>query len=94
MKKYERTLSQCLASVPAVISMGYGLMHNLPDAVHRHYGFPFTWAVHELVAISGPVDVWRVNIGNMVLDLIFWFATTITIPAIYEFLRGNPRNEY
>lgn len=93
MKKYQRFLVQCLAALLAVISMGYGWMHNLPDAVSRHFGFPFTWAVHELVAFSGPVDIWRVNNANLVLDLIFWFAIIITLPATYDFLRARTKED-
>ena len=83
-KNYRRILFQVLISILAIFSIYYGWKILLPDAISAHYGFPIKWAVHELVSISGPVDIWRVKVSRLVVDLVFWTITSIIFPYIHE----------
>ena len=60
---------QFTCAILAIIAFTYGTEFSVPDAVSISYGFPFNWGVHELMTIAGPVDIWKINLTNLILDL-------------------------
>ena len=46
--------------------------YDWPDYVHNDYGVPLLWAIHTESAITGPVDIWRVNPTNLVANVAIW----------------------
>ena len=79
MKKPVYQAAVALFSLAALI---YGRPVSFPDNVHTLHGLPLTWGVHQLVTIVGPVDTWRVNLVNLVLNLVFWFGLVIITPIL------------
>lgn len=75
-------ITQEIISILAIIGISYGRLVSFPDAESRIYGLPFNWGTHQLVTIAGPVDVWRVNLSYLVLDLVIWFLILLVIPGI------------
>jgi len=69
---------QILVAVIMLVAMVYGRNVSFPDNVHVVHGLPLVWSTHQLVTIGGPVDTWRVNMANMIIDLVFW-ASLITL---------------
>ena len=78
-----KAILQAALSIVAIIAMSFGRLISMPDNVTRLYGLPLNWGAHQLVTIAGPVDVWRVNITNLVLDLVFWMIILL-ISGIYS----------
>lgn len=64
------------------VALIFGFTYNWPDNVHVDYGLPLTWGTHTLSTLIGAVDVWTVNITNLMLDLFFWSAIMILIAAL------------
>lgn len=75
---------QSLVSILAIIGITYGKNFSVPDAVSKSYGFPLTWGIHQLVTIAGPVDIWSVNIANLVIDLASWLIILEILVVIFE----------
>ncbi|MEM3546040.1 MAG: hypothetical protein QW547_02855 [Candidatus Bathyarchaeia archaeon] len=65
--------------------------YNWPDYVHIDYGYPLVWGTHVLNTIHGPVDVWRVNLTALYLDLALWF--TIMVVCLSLILYVKPRKQ-
>jgi hypothetical protein len=78
-----KAILQAVLSILAIIAMSFGRLISMPDNVARLYGLPLNWGAHQLVTIAGPVDMWRVNITNLVLDLVFWMIILL-ISGIYS----------
>jgi hypothetical protein len=78
------TIIQGIISLIAIIGISYGRLVSFPDAESRIYGLPFNWGTHQLVSIAGPVDIWSVNISNLVLDLAFWFVILLAAQFILD----------
>ncbi len=77
-----RTAYQAAAALLTLAALIYGRPVSFPDNVHILHGLPFTWGVHQLVTIVGPVDTWRVNMISLTLDLAFWFSLILLTPVI------------
>ena len=73
---------QAAVALFALAALIYGRPVSFPDNVHTLHGLPLTWGVHQLITIVGPVDTWRVNLVNLVLDLVFWFGLVIITPIL------------
>jgi len=80
---------QSICSILAVIGISYGSKFSVPDAVSISYGFPFSWSVHQLVTIAGPVDIWSVYMGFLVIDLGIWLLLILVLPIIANKLVTN-----
>jgi hypothetical protein len=80
---------QILVAVIMLIAMVYGRNISFPDNVHVLHGLPLVWSTHQLVTIAGPVDTWRVNMVNMIVDLVFWAGLIILIPYLSSNLSKN-----
>ena len=75
---------QITISLLSIISLIYGRLFSVPDAVSRTYGFPLAWGVHQLITIAGPVDVWNVNITNLAIDLAFWYLVFLASQFVVD----------
>ncbi|MBS7649651.1 hypothetical protein KEJ17_08435 [Candidatus Bathyarchaeota archaeon] len=60
-----------------ILSLAWSVEFNWPDYVHVDYGFPLTWGTHILNTIHGPVDIWKVNLEFLILDLVVWLCILI-----------------
>ena len=61
-----------------------------PDFVHWKYGFPLLLLTHQTSSIAGPVDMWFLDVGAVLIDLLLWTAVTSLIYAVYR-QRSSPR---
>jgi len=66
----------------ALLAMLWGSTYSVPDLVRVSYGLPLNWGVNTLNTIAGPVDRWSVDLVSLAVDLVFWFATLITVQFI------------
>lgn len=82
---------QSICSILTVIGLSYGSKFSVPDAVSISYGFPFNWGVHQLMTIAGPVDIWSVNIGLLVVDLGLWLLLILILPIIADKMLKNEK---
>lgn len=55
---------------------------NWPDYLHVNYGAPLVWATHTLNTIAGPVDVWRVDLQSLTIDLLFWLGLMLVFVIV------------
>jgi hypothetical protein len=49
---------------------------------------PLRWGTHQLITIAGPVDVWRVDVSALFIDLVVWVALLIVVPMYVEKAKG------
>jgi len=60
-----------------IVALTWSTEYVWPDYVHVDYGFPLVWGIHILNTLQGPVDVWKINITALYLDLIIWLSTMV-----------------
>jgi len=65
-------------SVATVLALTLGIRLNWPDYDHVNYGFPMVWGTHVLSTIQGPVDIWKVDVFALLVDLVFWSGSLVT----------------
>jgi hypothetical protein len=68
--------------VSTILALTWGTTLNWPDFVHVNYGFPLVWTTHTLNTIAGPVDIWKVDILALFLDLLLWLGSMMAIIAV------------
>jgi hypothetical protein len=68
-----------------ILAVTWGVRIDWPDNVHIDYGFPFTWSTQTLSTIIGPVNLWRVDVGVLVVDLVFWLGILLIITSILAY---------
>ena len=83
-----------LASIVALlalqmISLVWGVTYNWPDFLHVNYGLPLVWATHTLDILTGPVDIWRVDIDKLLIDMLFWDGLLIIMVAVLNLKMKN-----
>jgi len=80
-----------LAVTAATLTLGFN--YNWPDNVHADYGLPLTWATNTTSTIVGPVNLWSVNLFNLLVDLVFWLGIMIAAitASFYKFEAKKPR---
>lgn len=61
--------------------------YNWPDYVHIDYGYPLVWGIHVLNTIHGPVDIWRVDLTALYLDLALWFTIMIVCLSLILYIK-------
>lgn len=71
------------------LSLNWGVTYDWPDFFHVNYGFPLVWATHTLNTIIGPVDRWSVDLGNLLLDMLFWDGILIVLVAVLAIKMKN-----
>lgn len=71
--------------------MTHGQLYEWPDFVHVRYGFPFTYSVHTVVTITGPANLWSVDVVLLAADLSLWLAGLVAgnIPLTFFMFRGS-----
>lgn len=53
-----------------------------PDYLHVNFGVPFVWAIHTLNTIAGPVDVWKVDLQSLTIDLLIWLGLMLVFVIV------------
>ncbi|MEM1944242.1 MAG: hypothetical protein QW756_02175 [Nitrososphaerota archaeon] len=76
-KHMYRAIFLAVWSVLTVAGMVWGTQYDWPDFGHIDYGLPLVWGVHTLVTITGPADIWQVDLPIIVYDLVFWLALLV-----------------
>ena len=69
-----------------ILGLTWGFMFDWPDYVHVKYGVPWVWATHVLNTIHGPVDIWRVDILVLLIDLLFWHGSMVIAVAVMLYI--------
>lgn len=87
-KRFSSPAALIVVAVITVLALNSPVRYNWPDNVHVRYGFPLTWGTHTLITIQGPVDIWRVNITALILDLTLWLALMVASSIILQ-MRGR-----
>jgi hypothetical protein len=67
-----------------ILGLSWGMSYDWPDNVHIDYGLPLVWSTHTLVTFVGSVDMWRVDMNNLVIDLVFWLGLMILGSHIFD----------
>lgn len=62
-----------------VITLLTGLFTNMPAKLLGavHYGYPFAWLIRLVIAPE--YFPWRVNILNLILDIVIWSIVVFAI---------------
>jgi hypothetical protein len=61
--------------------------YDWPDYVHTNYGVPFLWAVHTESAITGPTDIWSVNVTSIIADISIWAVLSLALVTVIDALK-------
>jgi len=78
-------------STLTVLALMWGVRFDWPDYVHVNYGFPMVWGTHTLNTIAGPVDVWKVDLSSLLVDLLVWLGTMVVgVAEILRFIGPSP----
>ena len=78
------TIIQSAVAILAIVMLVFGRPVSMPDNVHTLHGLPLNWGTHQLVTIAGPVDIWRIDMINLTVDLVIWFAMIILVPFVLK----------
>lgn len=84
MKQRNRYIIQTVLGVIGVFAIIFGRTISVPDNVRQIYGLPLIWGEHQIVSITGPVDIWNINIMYLLFDVSFWILLVIIAPAIID----------
>lgn len=70
-----------------IITMITGLVSSTPKNLVGAvwYGYPLNW-INKLITYP---TAWRIQLGGLVIDLIFWFAIVLIALMIVEKIRGR-----
>ena len=74
-------------SIISILGVSWGNQVDWPDNVHIDYGFPIIWSTNTLSTISGPVNVWTVNIEALILNLAFWLGVMLATSLALIYLK-------
>jgi hypothetical protein len=69
-------------TVLTLLAVTRGTRFDWPDYVHIDYGLPLVWTTHTLNTITGPVNIWEVNISALLMDLTFWLGIMVIATSI------------
>jgi hypothetical protein len=59
-------------------------LQSVPDLVIINLGFPLPWLLHQTVSIAGSVDIWSVQVLNLMIDFVFWLMISATIVFVWN----------
>jgi len=79
-------LAQLLTTAMVLAGLLMAFHYDWPDYVHTDYGVPLLWAVHTESAITGPVDIWRVNTTNLVANIAIWTVLSLALVTLIDIL--------
>ena len=74
MRSWQIIVINATLLVLSLIAVTLGFTFSVPDLLRVDYGWPLVWGMHTLSTIVGPVDVWKVNVVALAIDLLVWFA--------------------
>jgi hypothetical protein len=78
--------AQLLTTAMILAGVLMAFHHDWPDYVHTDYGVPLVWAVHTESAITGPVDIWRVDPTNLVANIAIWTVLSLALVTVIGIL--------
>jgi len=78
-------------SIMTILALLWGVRFDWPDYVHVNYGFPMVWGTHTLNTIAGPVDIWKVDLSSLLMDLVLWLGTMTAGAAVILYFSGPKR---
>lgn len=81
-ERYASVVALVTLSVITILAVTWRVRYNWPDNVHVRHGIPLTWGTHILITIQGPVDIWRVNLMALALDLALWLSIIVVSQVI------------
>lgn len=87
MNLLRQLIAQLLTTAMILAGLLIGFHYDWPDYVHTDYGVPLLWATHTESAITGPVDIWRVNVPNLIADVVIWAILSLALVAFIGILR-------
>ena len=83
-----RTLfAQLLTTAMILVGLLIAFHYDWPDYVHTDYGVPLLWATRVESAITGPVDIWRVNAANLIANVAIWTILSLALVALIGTLK-------
>jgi hypothetical protein len=59
-------------------------LQSIPDLVVNKFGFPLPWLLHQTVSIAGSVDMWSIQVSNLMIDYIFWLIISIIFVFVWN----------
>jgi hypothetical protein len=85
-----------LAIVTMVAALAWGRYEVYKGPVYVNYGLPLTWGVNQLSTVAGPINTWKVDSLNFLIDVVFWLAIFLAPLMLMYFKRtlaylDNPR---
>ena len=87
MNLLRQLIAQLLTTAMILAGLLIAFHYDWPDYVHTDYGVPLLWATHVESAITGPVDIWRVNATNLIADIAIWTILSIALVALVGTLK-------
>ena len=72
-------LAQLLTTAMILAGLLMAFHYDWPDYVHTDFGVPLVWAIHMESAITGPVDIWRVDPTNLVANIAIWTVLSLAL---------------
>ncbi len=82
MNSLRLCLAQLLTALMILAGMLVGFHYDWPDNVHTDYGAPLLWATHTESAFTGPVDIWRVSVTNLIANIAVWTVVSLALTAL------------
>jgi len=79
-------LAQLITTAMVLAGLLIAFHYDWPDYVHTDYGIPLLWATHTESAITGPVDIWRVNTTNLVANIAIWTILSLALVTLISVL--------
>ena len=86
MNLFKPFLAQLLTAVMLLAGLLTNFRYDWPDNVHTDYGLPLVWATHMESAFTGPVDVWSVDLTNLVANIAIWTILSLVLVALIGIL--------
>jgi hypothetical protein len=80
-------IAQVLTTATILAGLLVSFHFDWPDYVHTNYGVPLLWAIYTESAITGPVDIWSVNVTNLIADIAIWAILSLALVALIGILR-------
>ena len=87
MNLLRQLIGQLLTTAMILAGLLIAFHYDWPDYVHTDYGVPLLWATHVESAITGPVDIWRVNATNLIADIAMWTILSLAVVTLVGILR-------
>jgi hypothetical protein len=91
MSLLRQLIAQLFTAGMILVGLLIDFHYDWPDYVHTDYGVPLPWTTHAESAITGPVDIWRVNATNLILDVAIWTILSLALVALISALKHRAR---